>query len=368
MRVILFGYYGYGNSGDEAVLAGLLQGLRRFGPEGAHYIVLSGNPAETTALHGVEAHPRGDWRKLLAEAGDADAWIFGGGSLLQDVTGPFTLPYYLGVLSLLVFCRQRVFFHGQGVGPIDRRLNRRFTAALLQRTARISLRDKASAELLASLGVAEKRLHIGADLAFLLDPLLPTQTLQNPPEAEPWVGLAVRPWPGEDHWLPRLTAGLQAFLQATGVKLLLVPMHEGPDRPLAIKIAGMLPGQAEVVAEGASYTDYLMLIERCKLMFSMRLHGGIFAALAGVPGVMLSYDPKVSAFSDMLGWDTLAVNELQSSDVRDRLLAAWKQRKQLQQHTEAVVPELRRLATEDLSGLVAELTDRQVVSSRSAAT
>ena len=31
MRVILFGYYGFGNAGDEAMLAGLLHGLRPLG-------------------------------------------------------------------------------------------------------------------------------------------------------------------------------------------------------------------------------------------------------------------------------------------------------------------------------------------------
>src|SRR5690625_486953 len=45
VRVIIYGYYGFGNAGDEAVLAGMLRGLRQHGPDNAHYVVLSGNPA-----------------------------------------------------------------------------------------------------------------------------------------------------------------------------------------------------------------------------------------------------------------------------------------------------------------------------------
>ncbi|HLS90479.1 MAG TPA: polysaccharide pyruvyl transferase CsaB, partial [Limnochordia bacterium] len=56
MRVVVSGYYGFGNTGDEAVLRGLITALRRAGS--VEITVLSGNPRETRALHGVEAVDR----------------------------------------------------------------------------------------------------------------------------------------------------------------------------------------------------------------------------------------------------------------------------------------------------------------------
>jgi hypothetical protein len=57
---VLAGYYGFGNTGDEAILASILAGLRQAVPS-AKAIVLSGDPEKTRAEHGVEAV---GWRNL----------------------------------------------------------------------------------------------------------------------------------------------------------------------------------------------------------------------------------------------------------------------------------------------------------------
>jgi polysaccharide pyruvyl transferase WcaK-like protein len=101
VRLVLSGYYGFRNSGDEAVLLGILQALDEAGKaRGLRFepIVLSGDPAWTERQYGVAAVPRMNptavWRALLA----SDGLISGGGSLLQDATGWKSIPYYLGVI------------------------------------------------------------------------------------------------------------------------------------------------------------------------------------------------------------------------------------------------------------------------------
>ena len=54
MRVVLCGYYGMGNGGDEALLASLLQML----PSQVKPVVLSGDPEQTAQCYGVEAYHR----------------------------------------------------------------------------------------------------------------------------------------------------------------------------------------------------------------------------------------------------------------------------------------------------------------------
>ena len=54
-RVLLSGYYGFGNLGDEALLSGLSGALQR---RGVSVTVLSADPAATRASHGVSARHR----------------------------------------------------------------------------------------------------------------------------------------------------------------------------------------------------------------------------------------------------------------------------------------------------------------------
>ena len=50
VKLLVSGYYGFGNLGDEALLAGMLGGL-----PGAQVTVLSGQPEATQTLHNVGA-------------------------------------------------------------------------------------------------------------------------------------------------------------------------------------------------------------------------------------------------------------------------------------------------------------------------
>ena len=102
-RLVLSGYYGFDNSGDEAVLQSILLALRAEGEAAGirvEPIVLSGNPDRTRRMYGVEAVHRMKPTELLKAIRRCDGVISGGGSLLQDATGKLSIPYYLGVLKL----------------------------------------------------------------------------------------------------------------------------------------------------------------------------------------------------------------------------------------------------------------------------
>jgi hypothetical protein len=58
-RVLICGYHGYGNAGDEALLLALLRQLEQL-PDPVQPVVLSRRPAETAATYGVLACPRFD--------------------------------------------------------------------------------------------------------------------------------------------------------------------------------------------------------------------------------------------------------------------------------------------------------------------
>ncbi len=126
-NILISGYYGFDNIGDESILRTLVSSLREHIPD-CSLTVLSHNPASTREKYGVEAVDRMSPVAILRAVKGCDMLISGGGSLLQDVTSSKSLHYYLSIIRCAQFFRKKVFIYSQGIGPIDRPGNRRAAA------------------------------------------------------------------------------------------------------------------------------------------------------------------------------------------------------------------------------------------------
>jgi polysaccharide pyruvyl transferase WcaK-like protein len=113
-RLVLSGYYGFRNSGDEAVLKSILAALEAAGQEQGikvEPIVLSGDPEWTSRQYGVESVNRMKLAEIRKALKSSDGLISGGGSLLQDATGLGSIPYYLGIMALARWCGKPTFVY-----------------------------------------------------------------------------------------------------------------------------------------------------------------------------------------------------------------------------------------------------------------
>ena len=156
VNILISGYYGFDNIGDESILRTLVSSLREHIPD-CSLTVLSHNPASTREKYGVEAVDRMSPMAILRAVKKCDMLISGGGSLLQDVTSSKSLHYYLSIIRCAEFFHKKVFIYSQGIGPIDRPGNRRAAAAALKRADGIVVRDERSAALLEEIGIARDR-------------------------------------------------------------------------------------------------------------------------------------------------------------------------------------------------------------------
>lgn len=292
MRVLISGYYGYGNLGDEAVLAGLLAGLRE---RGAAPCVLSGDPAATRAMHGVPAIHR--YRGLLSGLLRSDALVSGGGGLLQDVTSGRSLAYYLGVLRLARRLGKRACVYAQSVGPLSDAGARRVARVLSG--VPIAVRDGASVDLLGELGLSASL--VGDPALLLAAPRgVPAAEHASASSSAPAATGTAReaapvlliPRAGHDDLnAALLEAGRR--LRERGVPLAVLALHERQDGPTVVRLSRALdlaPWQASSPGEA------LARVAAARYVVSVRLHGLIFAAARGVGFAGLVYDPKVAAF------------------------------------------------------------------------
>ncbi len=354
-RLLLSGYYGYGNAGDEAVLAGLVAGFKAARPVGElETVALSGSPGETQAAHGIAAVDRYRPIALLREIGRADLVLSGGGSLLQDVTSAHGIFYYLGVVRMAQVLGRKTMFIAQGIGPLKRTHSRRLVRSVANRLNAVTVRDAASAALLRAIGVTRPPIEVTADPALLLSdsPLPPAG--EGPGMGAASFGVALRLWGGQEGIAAHVADACASVL--SGRRALLLPMQAGSDKPVAEQFArqwhqgNQAGNRATLCSLEKGLTPLLANIASCDLMIGMRLHALILAAAVGVPSVALSYDPKVDAFMQGSGQGD-AVYDLARPDpdaLQSLLTGVWAERASRSEALRAALPGLRARAARNV--------------------
>lgn len=327
MRVVLCGYYGMGNGGDEALLATLLQLL----PPGVEPIALSGNPAETERRYGIAAVPRKSPRALVQALRSSQALVWGGGSLMQDASSWASPLYYAGLMLLARALGLRTIAWAQGVGPLHRPLSRWLARWAIAGCEAVTVRDRPSAELLHAWGLPSPTLAPDPVWALTGEPLPELDSLPRPR-----VAVVLRPcaWLTEER-LGTIATALRQFQAASGAYLLLVPFQPARDRPIAETLAAALPADSRQIVEVADPVRLKGLFGQVDWAIAMRLHGVIMALAEGTPCFALAYDPKVWAVMAALavpGWDVMGGKDQapprEAEAIAAAWLAAWQERHQ----------------------------------------
>ncbi|MGF1460079.1 MAG: polysaccharide pyruvyl transferase CsaB [Leptolyngbyaceae cyanobacterium] len=296
MRVVLCGYYGMGNGGDEALLASLLQML----PPEVVPVILSGHPQETAQRFGVESYPRKSITGLWSAFRGAEGFIWGGGSLMQDTTSAMNPIYYGGLMLWAQLRGLKTVAWAQGIGPLRRGWTKRLAYKAFYQCTGVTVRDRASAEQAANWQI---RAWLSPDPVWALEST-PVSGLANFPAPRVAVALRAHPWL-TDGRLAQFRKALANFQTATGVSILLVPFQPSKDNAVAEAIAPHLPGPCQILSL-ADPRELKGVFRGVEMAIAMRLHALIMAAAEGCRCFALSYDPKVTYLAedlDMPGWE-----------------------------------------------------------------
>ncbi|AUS28917.1 MULTISPECIES: polysaccharide pyruvyl transferase CsaB [Paenibacillus] len=312
--IIISGYYGFRNSGDEAVLKSILTALEEESRQAGltvKPVVLSSDPAWTQKMYGVEAVPRMSLGEVRRAIKNSDGLISGGGSLLQDATSPKSIPYYLAILKLAQWAGKPTFVYAQGMGPVQRKIFYPMIRSVFQRCEYVSVRDEQSAALLGTMKLKRPVVHVVPDPVMGL-PLPSGSELHNAAtetdeDKLPVVGVSVRYWDKEQRDLTAIADGLKRLAAERRVHLRFLPFHLPDDvqaSRMVMDLLGDIRGTGSLVSMCEQVTDpqqMLLEVSRCSLMIGMRLHSLIYAASHQVPPLGISYDPKIDHFLSRVG-------------------------------------------------------------------
>lgn len=296
IRAVLCGYYGKGNGGDEALLATLLQML----PDYVTPIVLSGNPEETQQRYKVETCDRLNFSAVIKTLSQSDAFIWGGGSLIQDATSAISPLYYGGLMTLAQQQKLKTIAWAQGIGPIKRAGTRWMAQRTFSGCTAVSVRDRGSAATVCDWQIPY---ILAPDPVWALEGTA-VQGLWDLPAPRVAVTLRSHPQLTQGR-LANFTRALIDFQTATQTCILLLPFQLSQDLAIAQAIQPQLPGANKILylEDPRALKGVFRGVE---MAIGMRLHSLIMAAAEGCRCFAISYDPKVNQLITELaipGWD-----------------------------------------------------------------
>lgn len=366
-KVIISGWYGHANTGDEAILAAMMENLRKVMDGNVEFTVLSSNPQNVMKQHNVKSINVSLLRNhigIIRTMKNTDLFILGGGGLLfdwYDKRIPWNIIHWLKPIILAKLMNKPVITYALGVGPIHSTLGKILTRAVLNRVDLITVRDLESKKVLDNIGVYKPPIYVTIDPAISLsqpDTVRINEMFikENVPKNEKLVGISIRSW---SMWnFKKYTDVVNVLAQVAdyivsklNAFIVFIPMQftEGDDdRHIEAAIFSNMcyKSRAQIITKEYTPQELSGIVGQMDMMIGMRLHSIIFAAATNVPMVGLVYDPKVKGFLDMIGQERYAIDirDLNYNTLISKIDDAWNNKEKIKSDLESKMDEIKERA------------------------
>lgn len=304
--ILMSGYYGFDNSGDDAILKAIVKDFREVNND-LNITVLSNNPEKTEGMYPVKAVNRFKIREVISAIRSSSILISGGGSLLQDVTSTRSLWYYLAVMTIAKLLGKPVMVYANGIGPIHKRINRFLAKLVLNKVDLITLRDENSRKFIEDMNVTNKKIYVTADPVYTLEPATKENIInifedEGIPYNNRLVGISIREWKNAENLEKIISDTIDYLILKYNVNIVLIPMHYPEDLEISRNVLNRVKNKGCYLLEKKYSVDEIMgVIKELDVIIAMRLHSLIYAAAQSIPMVGLVYDPKIEGILDSIG-------------------------------------------------------------------
>jgi len=315
--IIISGYYGFSNMGDDSLLKVIIESLREASPE-LRITALTKKPNKMRLMYGVRCINRTNIFKIYSETKHAKLVISGGGSLLQDGTSTKSLYYYITIMNIAHKLKVPLMVYANGIGPLYREKNRRISAEAIKKAALVTLREPASLVELDEIGVPKDigKIQVTADPAFLLKPA-PRERISYLKgkagfiEGRKYFAVSLREghnFEGVSESASVITANLinetaeacKHLRETHRLYPIFIPMQPQRDLEICKKVCESPQVEDGIILQNITAAELTGILGEMQFVLGMRLHILIYAAAATIPVVGLSYDPKIDALMTYL--------------------------------------------------------------------
>ena len=303
--IMISGYYGFGNSGDDSILYAIVKELKSLRPD-IKIVTLSNTPKETAKLYSIESIHRFNLFSIIRRMRHTKLLISGGGSLIQDVTSTKSLSYYLLIIRIASMLGKKIMLYANGIGPVSNSSNFARIRKVLSHADLITLREPSSVEELVRFGVEGPKVMVTADPAFNLFPAdeIETSEILNrngiSPDAK-FCAIAIRPFKTiKRDFCNQIAEAANYAKSKYNLETVFLLMQPQCDAKITQVAADMIDG-ARIIGDNLTPAQVLGIISKAKFVLGMRLHTLIYAVKCQTPAIGIVYDPKVEAMMEYMG-------------------------------------------------------------------
>lgn len=316
-KILLRGYYGYKNSGDDALFYAIVEKVSRMSK--VHFNVLSkeelhyskGNSEDLTFNYPSS-------KNILSGVINSDILIFGGGSQLQDY-GKFRLQLSLLktyiIVSLMKLLKKDVIYLGVSIGPLETRFGKIIGKKILNKSNYIVVRDQQSYEDLKEMNLKDKNIKLAPDLAISLIDSLPFNNISENDKKMvlgvnllPFFSVIKKDKKKELQLLQNISRSINIISkEQPNMEIRFFSFQEDEeinDYQLLNSLKKMVDVQVEIIRYQPNPLLLMKELSECAWFIGMRLHSTIFAYANDIPQLILSYHPKCKGFADLVGYQS----------------------------------------------------------------
>jgi polysaccharide pyruvyl transferase CsaB len=316
LKIAICGYYGHGNFGDEAILRSILSCIEKAVCEN------ESSPRKEADIRIISLkNPFKTARDLFG----ADLFIFGGGSLLQNLTSDRSLLCYLIIILASSFLCGPKLMLANGFGPIkDGILSKNAYFSLISVALRgfdlISVRDDAS--LFAIKEILPNRKIIKIEDPALIELQYINQRLINvsaSASGKKYFAYFCNLRACSELKIPpsKLIFAIKKLRNEQKRECVIVVLNPAEDLKLAKAIA---VGSDSKIFVPKGSEALCSLLRKCEFAISQRYHGALYSIYSAVPTFVLSDDPKLISLCAEMGAVKLTFDNL--SDIKRKIFEA----------------------------------------------
>ncbi|WP_176720268.1 MULTISPECIES: polysaccharide pyruvyl transferase family protein [Methanobacterium] len=317
-KIFMFGYYGWKNTGDDAMIYVLIQEFFRKYPL-LEFVIVSQESLEIPVgtenfVRFIEMNPF----VILKEILSSSTVLWGGGTFMYDHTNTqrqfVNLSMILALIVLSKLLKKEVYLLSIGVEPLTTRIGKFLSKSICRLSGFVSVRDSISLNTLENLGLNEIKLSF--DLSALLEPRKCHKKTENK-----ILGMSILPFFSIYHNDPEkdmlmvyeIAKALKKWFLKDKGNIIYLFTFKGKSKDDDVEITKILEEKLDqkdrvmIIPYKKDPLDSLALFSCCDAFVGMRYHSCVFAYLSDIPLLIINYFQKCGSLAEDTGMMSAAL-------------------------------------------------------------